>query len=103
MNKIEVARNDQQGRRAATTRGLRLVDGFAIPTTVSSRLSPAEPRKEDIILADIVKTHGRVIARLGKNHVGKRVGKLPYRVIADVSGEHLEDYEPQMRIALAKQ
>ncbi len=26
-----------------------------------------------------------------------------HRVIVDVSGEHVEDYEAQMRIALAKQ
>ena len=26
-----------------------------------------------------------------------------HRVIVDVSGEHVEDYESQMRIALAKQ
>ena len=64
------------GRAAFITGQLPVRTGL---TTVGTPGSPAGLQKEDITLAEILKTHGYATAQFGKNHLGDLEEHLPHR------------------------
>jgi len=64
------------GRAAFITGQLPVRTGL---TTVGTPGSPAGLQKEDITLAEILKTKGYVTAQFGKNHLGDLEDQLPHR------------------------
>ena len=64
------------GRAAFLTGQLPVRTGL---TTVGTPGSPAGLQKEDITLAEILKTRGYATAQFGKNHLGDREEHLPHR------------------------
>jgi arylsulfatase len=64
------------GRAAFITGQLPVRTGL---TTVGTPGSPAGLRKEDITLAEILKTRGYATAQFGKNHLGDLEEQLPHR------------------------
>ena len=64
------------GRAAFITGQLPIRTGL---TTVGTPGAPAGLQKEDIPLAEILKTHGYATAQFGKNHLGDLEEHLPHR------------------------
>src|SRR5271165_5236235 len=64
------------GRAAFITGQLPVRTGL---TTVGTPGSPAGLQKEDITLAEVLKTKGYVTAQYGKNHLGDLEDQLPHR------------------------
>ena len=64
------------GRAAFITGQLPVRSGL---TTVGTPGSPAGLRKEDITLAEVLKTKGYATAQFGKNHLGDLEDHLPHR------------------------
>ena len=64
------------GRAAFITGQLPVRTGL---TTVGTPGSPAGLQKEDITLAEVLKTKGYATAQFGKNHLGDLEDQLPHR------------------------
>ena len=82
------------GRAAFITGQLPVRTGL---TTVGTPGSPAGLQKEDITLAEILKTRGYATAQFGKNHLGDLEEQLPHRHGFDEYWGNLYPYSERQR------